>query len=68
MTAESSIVRIDATYGLTVQVGDKVRPGDALCEASGTTKACLCPVRGVIESIRFDGENHEFVISIAPGP
>ncbi len=68
MTAETSIVRVDATYGLAVKVGDEVRPGDYLCDTPTTQGSCVCPVRGTIESIRFDAEHHEFVVAVRRAP
>jgi len=64
MTAEKSIVRVDATYGLAVKVGDEMRPGDPVCNVQAPQASGVCPVHGTIESIRFDPESHEFVISI----
>jgi Na+-translocating ferredoxin:NAD+ oxidoreductase RnfC subunit len=66
MSALPVLVQIDATYGLTVEVGDYVRRGERLGNVPGAPTACVCPVDGTVESIRFDGERHEFVISITP--
>ena len=64
MISEKTIVRVDATHGLIVRVGDEMLPGDRMCDIHGTPGACVCPVRGTIESISFDPERHEFVISV----
>jgi Na+-translocating ferredoxin:NAD+ oxidoreductase RnfC subunit len=59
------IVRVEATYHLTVQEGDAVRKGQRLCEAPETEAECICPASGVVRRIRFDPEHHEFMISIS---
>lgn len=66
MTAKRVTVRVDATYGPTVKVADKVRQGDRLCDADPAQASCVCPVWGVVEDVHFDPERHEFVISIVP--
>jgi Na+-translocating ferredoxin:NAD+ oxidoreductase RnfC subunit len=65
MNAKQVLVRVDATYRLTVHEGGAVSAGQKLCEASGTNEECICPVSGTIRSIRFDPDHHEFAISIA---
>jgi Na+-translocating ferredoxin:NAD+ oxidoreductase RnfC subunit len=65
MKREDITVRVDATYHLTVQAGDAVKRGQRLCEAPETETNSICPASGVIRSIRFDAERHEFVVSLA---
>ena len=59
-------VSVDATYGPTVQAGQRVSRGQRLCEASEASISPLCPVSGIVQKVRFDPEDHMFVISIAP--
>ncbi len=66
MKSQEDTIRIDATYGLAVKGGDKVRQGDVLSDVPAARRAYVSPVRGTIERIRLDGEKHEFVISISP--
>jgi len=66
MTVRQIKVNIDATYGPTVQAGQRVSRGQRLCEASEDSISPLCPVSGIVRNIRFDPEDHVFVISITP--
>lgn len=67
MAVKRTVVRVEATYGLTVKVGDHVRPGQSLCDAAPATQdSFVCPVPGTIETVRFDPERHEFVITVGP--
>ncbi len=65
MSRKQVILRVDATYDLTVKVGDKVRPGERLSRDRSPGAASTAPVMGVVENIRFDPQRHEFVIVIA---
>jgi len=65
MTKSRTILRVEATYHLTVQVGDVVRRGQKIQEVPDTGEPPVAPVSGTIESIRFDPADHEFVIVIA---
>ena len=66
MTMQKAVVRIDATYGLAVKVGDEVTPGDFLSRTHAAQGSYASPVHGTIEDIRLDGDKHEFVVLIAP--
>jgi Na+-translocating ferredoxin:NAD+ oxidoreductase RnfC subunit len=66
MSGEETTVRVDATYDLTVKAGDRVRRGERLSRAPEPAARPIAPVAGVIKSIQFDPERHEFVIVIAP--
>lgn len=61
-------LRVDATYHLTVQEGQTVRRGQRICEGPKIEADCVCPASGTIQSIQFDAEHHEFVISISKAP
>jgi Na+-translocating ferredoxin:NAD+ oxidoreductase RnfC subunit len=60
-----TILRVEATYHLTVQVGDAVQRGQKIQEVPDTGEPSVAPVSGTIESIQFDPADHEFVIVIA---
>lgn len=60
------VIRIDATHSPGVFAGDSVREGQNLLAKEETEVWCVCPVSGVVEEIRFDPEQHEFVILISP--
>lgn len=65
MRTEETILRVDATYNLTVKVGDRVRRGERLSQKRESAALSVTPAAGVIKSIQFDPEHHEFVIVIA---
>lgn len=60
-------LRVDATWHLTVAVGDAVTQGREMNEDPKMDESSRAPVSGVIKSIQFDPGRHEFVIVIAPG-
>ncbi len=64
MKQGQTILRVDATYHLQVQVGDTVRRGQKIQEVPDTGESFVAPVSGTIESIQFDPTDHEFVIVI----
>ncbi len=66
MSAAGLIVRVDATGDLTVKAGDHVRRGQRLSRNPEPHAQAKSPVAGVIKSVQFDPERHEFVIAIAP--
>lgn len=59
-------LRLDATWHLTVAVGDTVRRGQRMNEGPETNESSRAPVSGIVKSIQFDPDHHEFVIVIAP--
>lgn len=65
MKESRTILRVEATYHLTVQAGDVVRRGQKIQEVPDTGEPPVAPVSGTIESIQFDPADHEFVIVIA---
>lgn len=65
MNAREILLRVDATYGLTVKVGDRVRQGERLSPNAPPGALSIAPVTGVVRSIRFDPDRHDFVIAIA---
>jgi len=65
MSTQETILRVDATYDLTVKVGDRVCRGDRLSQNPEAGAVSTASVAGTIRSIQFDPERHEFVIVIA---
>ena len=57
-------LRIDATYGLKIKAGDKICKGQRI--NANQEHAVTSPVSGVVKSIRFDSDNHEFLVVISP--
>jgi Na+-translocating ferredoxin:NAD+ oxidoreductase RnfC subunit len=64
MNSDETILRVDATYHLIVQEGQTVTQGQRLCDGIEAEPDCICPVSGTVQTIRFDPEHHEFVISV----
>ncbi len=65
MSEKQAILRVDATYDLTVKAGDAIRRGERLSRDPSPGTAFIAPMAGIVRSIRFDPEHHEFVIVIA---
>jgi len=65
MSTHETILRVDATYDLTVKVGDRVCRGDRLSQNPEAGAVSTASVAGAVRSIQFDPERHEFVIGIA---
>jgi Na+-translocating ferredoxin:NAD+ oxidoreductase RnfC subunit len=66
MSDAEIVLRIDATEGPKVQVGDRVRQGQRLAAGGAETEATATPVSGTITRIDFDAAAHEFVLVIRP--
>jgi Na+-translocating ferredoxin:NAD+ oxidoreductase RnfC subunit len=64
MSGQQIILRVEATYDLTVEVGDRVRRGERLSRSPESDATSAAPVAGTVKSIQFDPERHEFVIVI----
>jgi Na+-translocating ferredoxin:NAD+ oxidoreductase RnfC subunit len=56
-------LRIDATCGLKIKPGDKIRKGQHI----GTNQKQIVPspVSGTVKSIHFDSDSHEFLIVVS---
>ena len=63
MIRRETTIRIDATYQPTVAPGDTVFRGQKVCKEPGEQ---TCPIAGTIQTVRFDPDNHEFVIVVIP--
>jgi Na+-translocating ferredoxin:NAD+ oxidoreductase RnfC subunit len=66
MSDAEIVLRIDATEGPKVQVGDKVRQGQPVAAGGAEADATAAPVSGTVTRIDFDAPAHEFVIVIQP--
>jgi len=66
MSAAELILRVDATYDLIVKAGDRVRRQQRVSQNPEPHARAKAPIAGIIKSIQFDPERHEFVIAIAP--
>jgi Na+-translocating ferredoxin:NAD+ oxidoreductase RnfC subunit len=66
MTEKQIILRVDATYHLKVQTGDRVHRAQSLCDSPNENGRLTAPVAGIVKSIRFDPDRHEFVIALEP--
>jgi Na+-translocating ferredoxin:NAD+ oxidoreductase RnfC subunit len=66
MSEKQTIMKVDATYSLMVEVGDTVRRGEIVQHVPGPTPSLVAPTSGIIESIQFDPAHHEFIIVIVP--
>jgi Na+-translocating ferredoxin:NAD+ oxidoreductase RnfC subunit len=56
-------LRIDATCGLKIKPGDKIRKGQNISVNQEHTTTS--PLSGTVESIRFDPDSHEFLIVVS---
>jgi hypothetical protein len=65
MGTDETILRVSATWHLTVEVGDRVLPGQKVNEGP-QDESSRAIASGVVKSIRFDPDHHEFVVVIAP--
>ena len=64
MSTRETIMRVDATYHLRVEAGDAIHRGDRISDAPA--QQAFAPVSGVVKSVHFDPQNHEFIIAILP--
>ena len=64
MSEQETIVRVSATDGLNVRVGDRVRRGQRLSAGPLSDSTSTAPVSGIVKSIQFDPGQHEFVIVV----
>ncbi len=60
-------LRVNATEGVRVRVGERVTRNQVIGQkAEGSGEPVLCPVTGRVEKVEFDGESHEFIVSMIP--
>jgi Na+-translocating ferredoxin:NAD+ oxidoreductase RnfC subunit len=63
MNRSEVTLRIDATYGLKIKSGDKIHKGQYI--NTNQKDAVISPVSGTVKSVRFDPDNHEFMIVVS---
>lgn len=64
MSRSDIMLRIDATYGLKIKAGDKIRKGQRV--SAHREHEITSPVSGVVKSVRFEPDNHEFLVVVSP--
>jgi hypothetical protein len=58
------LIRVEATYGTTVKVGDRVTAGQRLGIDTDHRTPVLSPADGEVRVVVFDAETHTFVIHV----
>jgi len=57
------IYKVDATFGVLVKIGERVKKGDKL-GLSSELKEIISEEEGIVKNIIFDGQEHVFIIEI----
>ncbi|MBW8003083.1 MAG: hypothetical protein FVQ80_13870 [Planctomycetes bacterium] len=60
--SEKIEIKVDATYGVKVKVGDNVDRGQEIGKASCTGQMVTASISGVVREIRFEPQSHEFAV------
>jgi len=55
-------VRAEATFGLKVRIGDRVRRGQLIGISADTKEPLPSPLTGIVKGVEFDSEEHAFVV------
>ncbi len=55
--------KVDATFGVLVKIGERVKKGDKL-GLSSELKEIISEEEGIVKNIIFDGQEHVFIIEI----
>jgi hypothetical protein len=58
------LIRVEATYGAAVKVGDRVTAGQRLGIDTDHRTPVLSPADGEVRVVVFDAETHTFVIHV----
>ena len=66
MSADTVVLRFDATEGPTVKIGDRVRKGQPLADGGAQGAATAAPASGTVTRIDLDAPAHEFVLVFRP--
>lgn len=64
MNRSETTLKVDATYGLKIRPGDKIRKGQHI--STSQKQVVTSPVSGIVKSVRFDSDNHEFLVVVSP--
>ncbi len=59
------VLRTDATFGLKVKIGDEVHRGQKISTEPTAKCPVASPIRGVVKSVSFDPESHEFLVVVS---
>jgi len=59
------VLRTDATFGLKVKIGDKIHKGREVGIEPTAQCPVASPISGVVKSVSFDSESHEFLVVIS---
>lgn len=57
-------LKVEATSGLQVEAGDAVKKGDKIGMDFDFKSWVVSPVAGKVKGIRFDADDHSFVVEI----
>ena len=57
------IYKVDATFGVLVKIGERVKKGDKL-GLSSNLEEIISEEEGIVKNIIFDGQEHVFIIEI----
>ena len=57
-------LEVEATRGIKVKVGDRVKKGEKIDLVSQVSDPVLSPAEGIVEEISFDDRKHMFVIRL----
>jgi len=60
-------LKVEASYGLSVKVGDVIEAGMRIGNALDNKKPLKTPMDGTVKSIVFDSKDHSFVVVITAG-
>lgn len=60
------ILKADATFGLKVKIGEKVKRGQQIGISVDNSKTLLAPVDGLIKSVFFNTASHSFDVRLSP--
>jgi Na+-translocating ferredoxin:NAD+ oxidoreductase RnfC subunit len=57
-------LKVQASVGLSVKVGDHVNPNDKIGNALRSKQPVKTPIRGIIKRINFCPRDHSFLVTI----
>lgn len=61
---EDYILNVDASFGVKVKVGEKVKKGKELGKNPDDNGTLVSPVSGIVSNISFNPESHTLEIKI----
>jgi len=60
------ILKVDATFGVKVQAGDRVQQGDEIGIKADTLEMLTAAVSGIVKGVSFNAESHTFEVRLEP--